>query len=91
MARIRLGRPTSEGRRNEPFNDEVRIAATSPLQKALAGGVMLLIGGYIFVTGELGVGDYGDFELTGAPALFVGGLLVLGGLYLMVMNAFTTE
>jgi hypothetical protein len=88
---MRLGRSSSWSKRNEPFNNEVRIAATSPMQKALVGVVMLLIGGYIFVTGELSIGDYGDFELTGAHALFLGGVLVLGGLYLTVMNAFTTE
>jgi len=91
MARIRFGRSSAYSKRNEPFNNEIRIAATSPMQKALIGVVMILIGGYICLTGELSVGEYSDFEVTGTPALFAGGLLVLVGLYLTVMNAFTGE
>jgi hypothetical protein len=91
MARLRFG-SSRWGRRNEPFNqNQVYIPTKSPMQKALVGVVMLLIGGYIFYTGELGVGEYSDFELTGLPALFVGGLLVLTGVYLTVMNAFKSE
>jgi hypothetical protein len=64
MARLRFG-GSRWGRRNEPFNqNQVYIQAKSPMQKALVGVVMLLIGSYIFYTGELGVGEYSDFELT---------------------------
>jgi hypothetical protein len=91
MARLRFG-SSRWGRRNEPFNqNEVYVAADTPAKKVLVGVVMLLAGGYIFYTGELSIGEYSDFELTGTPALFLGGLLVLAGCYLTVMNAFKGE
>ena len=89
MPRIRFGRSSSWGSRNEPFNSEIRVTASSPAQKALIGVVMMVVGCYIFISGEISLGRYSDFELTGAPAPFIGGALAAIGAYLAVMNAFS--